>query len=147
MGIRPCGLPPEQQLAETLKGYSYLVAPTGRLDDVDDNPRLWRIFFAIGAANLPVITLGDPTTSAAEFVQRFEVGVNCPYEGDGLKRAVDGLIAGPAQARLRRNAARIAPRLSAEGVSDWLWDSIDLGAPVNSRFEELLPRMPCRALN
>ena len=147
MGIRPSGLLPEQQLAETLKGYSYLLAPTGRLDDVDDNPRLWRIFFAVAAANLPVITLGDPATSAASFVRRFDVGVNCPYEGYSLRCAVDGLIAGPAQARLRHNAASIAPRLSAKGVSNWLWASIDLGAPVDSRFEELLPRMPYRALN
>lgn len=142
IGIRPCGLLPEQQLAETLKGYSYLVAPTGRLDDVDDNPRLWRIFFAVGAANLPVITLGDPATSAAHFVQRFDVGVNCSYEGDGLRRAVDGLVAGPAYARLRHNAALIAPRLSTKGMSDWLWASIDLGKPVDSRFEELLTRTP-----
>jgi hypothetical protein len=144
MGIRPCGLLPEQELAETLKGYPYLVAPTGRLDDIDDNPRLWRILFAVAAANLPVITLGDPTTSAAYFVRRFDVGVNCPYEGDSLRRAVDGLIAAPAQARLRRNAASIAPRLSLKGVSDWLWASIDLGEPLDSRFEELLPRVPYR---
>ena len=147
MGIRPCGLLPEQQLAETLKGYSYLVAPTGRLDDVDDNPRLWRILFAVAAANLPVITLGNPTTSAAYFVRRFDVGVNCPYEGDSLRRTVEGLIAAPAQARFRHNAAFIAPRLSAKGVSDWLWASIDLGEPLDSRFEELLPRTPCRAVN
>jgi hypothetical protein len=139
-GIRPCGLLPEQQLAETLKGYSYLVAPTGRLDDVDDNPRLWRIFFAVGTANLPVITLGDSTTSAADFVQRFDVGVNCPYEGGSLRRAVDGVIAETAHARLRHNAALIAPRLSVKGMSDWLWASIDLGEPVDSRFEELLAR-------
>src|SRR5580704_8260407 len=144
MGIRPCGLLPEQQLAEALKRYSYLVAPTGRLDDVDDNPRLWRILFAVAAANLPVITLGDPTTSAADFVRRFDVGVNCPYEGDSLRRAVDGLIAAPDQARLRHNAALIAPRLSVKGVSDWLWASIDLGEPLDSRFEELLPRMSYR---
>jgi hypothetical protein len=147
IGIRTCGLLPEQQLAETLKGYSYLVAPTGRLDDVDDNPRLWRIFFAVGAANLPVITLGDPTTSAAHFVRRFDVGVNCPYDGDSFRRAVDGLIAGPSQARLRNNAASIAPRLSTKGMSDWLWASIDLGAPVDSRFEDLFPRTPCQLLN
>jgi glutamate-1-semialdehyde 2,1-aminomutase len=147
IGIRPCGLLPEQQLAEILKGYSYLVAPTGRLDDVDANPRLWRILFAVAAANLPVITLGDPTTSAAYFVRRFDVGVNCPYEGDSLRRAVEGVIASPAQARLRHNAALIAPRLSAKGVGDWLWASIDLGEPVDSRFEELLPRMPYRAVN
>ena len=145
--IRPSGLLPEQQLAETLKGYSYLVAPTGSLDDVDDNPRLWRIFFAVAAANLPVITLGDPTTSAADFVRRFDVGVNCPYESDRLRLAVEGLIAGPAQSRLRHNAASIASRLSASGVSDWLWASIDLGEPVDSRFEELFPRAPYRSVN
>ena len=147
MNIRPCGLLPEQQLAETLKGYSYLVAPTGCLDDVDDNPRLWRILFAVAAANLPVITLGDPTTSAADFVRRFNVGVNCPYDGDSLRRAVEELSAAPAQARLRHNAASIAPRLSAKGVSDWLWASIDLGEPLDSRFEELLPRTPFRTMN
>jgi hypothetical protein len=145
--IRPCGLLPEQQLAETLKQYSYLVAPTGRLDDVDDNPRLWRILFAVAAANLPVITLGDPTTSGASFVRRFDVGVNCPYEGDRLRLAVEEVVTGPAQARLRHNAASIAPRLSTKGVSDWLWASIDLGRPVDSRFEELFPRTPCRMVN
>jgi glutamate-1-semialdehyde 2,1-aminomutase len=146
-GIRPCGLLPEQQLAETLKGYSYLVAPTGRLDDVDDNPRLWRIFFAVGAANLPVITLGDPAASAAHFVERFDLGVNCPYEGGRLRRAVDGLVAETPYARLRHNAALIAPRLSVKGMSDWLWASIDLGEPVDSRFEELLARAPGRAIH
>jgi hypothetical protein len=29
-------------------------------------------------------------------------------------------------------------------VSDWLWASIDLGEPLDSRFEELLPRVPYR---
>jgi hypothetical protein len=146
IGIRPCGLLPEQQLAETLKGYSYLVAPTGRPDDVDDNPRLWRIFFAVGAANLPVITLGDPATSAAHFVQRFEVGVNCPYDGNSLRRAVES-IAGPAHRGLCHNAASIAPRLTTKGMSDWLWASIDLGKPVDSRFEELLARAPGGVVN
>jgi hypothetical protein len=147
IGIRTCGLLPEQQLAETLKGYPYLVAPTGRLDDVDDNPRLWRILFAVAAANLPVITLGDSTTSAADFVRRFDVGVNCPYEGDSLRRAVEGLIDTPAHARLRHNATLIAPRLSLKGASDWLWASIDLGVPLDSRFEELLPRVPYRPVH
>jgi hypothetical protein len=137
--IRPRGLLPEKQLAETLKQYSYLVAPAGRLDDVDDNPRLWRILFGVAAANLPVITLGDPTTSAASFVRRFDVGVDCPYEGRSLRLAVEE-ITGPAQARLRHNATLIASRLSTKGVSDWLWASIDLGGPVDSRFEELFPR-------
>jgi len=145
-GVRCCGLLTEQQLAETLKGYSYLVAPTGRLDDVDDNPRLWRIFFAVGAVNLPVITLGDPATSAARFLQRFEVGVNCPYEGDSLGRAAAAVVAETAHARLRNNAAVIAPRLSAKGMSDGLWASIDLGQPVDLRFEELLERAPGRAM-
>jgi hypothetical protein len=43
---------------------------------------------------------------------------------------------------LRHNAALIAPRLSTKGMSDWLWASIDLGEPVDSRFEELLARAP-----
>jgi glutamate-1-semialdehyde 2,1-aminomutase len=114
---------------------------------VDDNPRLWRILFGVAAANLPVITLGHPTTSAASFVRRFDVGVNCPYEGDSLRLGVEEVIADPAQARLRHNAASIAPRLSTKGVSDWLWASIDLGGPVDSRFEELFPRPPGRAVN
>lgn len=121
--------------------------PTGCLDDVDDSPRLWRILFAVAAANLPVITLGSPTTSAAYFVRRFEVGVNCLYDGSSLRQAVEALVAPPAHARLRHNAASIAPRLSAKGVSEWLWASIDLGEPLDLRFEELLPRMPYRVVN
>jgi glutamate-1-semialdehyde 2,1-aminomutase len=141
--IRPCGLLPEDQLAETVRTYPYALIPTGALDESgDDNPRLWRLSFAVAAANLPVIVLGSETTSAARFVRQFEVGVICDYRGDRLRDAIARVTDIETRRRMRRHAAAVGPRFSARGVNAWLWASLDLDRPRDLRFEELLPRPP-----
>jgi glutamate-1-semialdehyde 2,1-aminomutase len=142
LGITPCGFLPEEKLAETLRGYSYLVAPTGALDGRDDNPRFWRIIFALATANIPVIILGSGKTSAARFVQKFNIGVTCDYDGESLRQAIDQIADVNTQQQMRQNAASIASKFSAKGINQWLWESISLSEPSDLRFEELLPISP-----
>jgi hypothetical protein len=145
-GINPCGLLPEEQLAETLKVYPYVIVPTGTLDERDDHHELsrlslpGRIIFALATANIPVIVLGSEKTSASHFVQRFNIGLTCAYDGESLRQAIEQITEVKTQQQMRHNAAAVAAKFSAKGINHWLWKSIDLGEPCDPRFEELLPR-------
>lgn len=39
---------------------------------------------------------------------------------------------------MRQKAANIAEYFSAEGISQWLWHSLELGEPCDLKFEKLL---------
>jgi FkbM family methyltransferase len=147
-GLYPQGLCPEGLLAEKLKDYPFVIVPTGTLDDRDDQPQLsklslpGRILFILATANTPVILLGDPSTSAASFVKRFQIGVVCDYTPDSLKQAVEFVIDTANQHRLRENAVNVAQRFSDQGVDDWIWQSLAMGQAADDRFESLFQRSP-----
>jgi hypothetical protein len=42
---------------------------------------------------------------------------------------------------MRANAARIAPKFSAQGIEEWIDRSLELGYPYDGRFEELMPQL------
>ncbi|TRT70312.1 MULTISPECIES: twitch domain-containing radical SAM protein [Microcystis] len=136
-GIHLCGLLPEEKLVQILRNYAYLVLPTGALAEGDHNPRLWRMIFAVATANIPIIVLGQETTSAAQFIRRFHLGVVCDYQGESLRQALEQLRDPKNCQQMRQNAAAIASKLSAKGINQWLWESIDQGKPRDGRFEEL----------
>lgn len=147
-GINPCGLLPEDKLAKILSTYPYIIVPTGTLDERDDHHELsrlslpGRIIFALATANIPIIVVGSQDTSAAHFVQRFNIGVTCDYDGESLRQAIEQVTNVKTQQQMRQNAAVIASKFSAERINQWLWKSIDLGKPSDLRFEELFSR-PC----
>ena len=147
-GIYPQGLSPEDQLVEKLKDYPFVVVPTGTLDERDDQPQLsqlslpGRILFALATSNTPVILLGSPRTSAANFINRFKIGTVCDYTPESLKSAVDYVLDPDNQKMMRENAVKVAKAFSDKGIGDWIWQSLANGQAADSRFESLLPRSP-----
>jgi hypothetical protein len=142
-GINLCGLLPELELVSHLKRYPYIIVPTGTLDERDDRQELTklslpgRIIFVLATSNTPIIVMGNKTTPAAKFVERFRMGVQCDYDGESLKKAVEYVVNPPIQSQMRRNAAFVAKRFSAKNLNNWLWNSIKLGQPMDTRFEDL----------
>jgi len=147
-GLYPQGICPEDTLAEKLKDYPFIIVPTGTLDERDDQPHLsklslpGRILFILATANTPVILLGDPSTSAANFVRRFQIGVVCDYTTDSLQQAVEYVLDTSNQLKLRENALNVAHRFSDKDVDDWIWQSLAMGQAADDRFESLFQRSP-----
>lgn len=145
-GITSFGVLPEDQLAEHLRNYPYVVVPAGILDERED---CWaigqlslpgRILFILATSNTPIIVLGSEKTPAARFVKRFQIGVVCDYNSESFLEAVQQLTSVEVQKEMRRNAAALASSLSSDGIDDWIWRSLELGEPCDFRFENLMPR-------
>ncbi len=147
-GIYPQGLFPEDQLVEKLKGYPFVVVPTGTLDERDDQPQLsqlslpGRILFALATSNTPVILFGSPRTSAANFINRFKIGTVCDYTPESFSAAVDYVLDADNQKIMRENAVKVAKSFSDKGIDDWVWQSLEKGEAADLRFESILPRSP-----
>ncbi len=92
----------------------------------------------MASAHLPIIVIGNPAVAAARFVKRFEIGTTCEYTTQDFQRAVRQVTNLETQKTMRENAARIAPTFSDIGAADWLWESMEHGAPSNLKFENLL---------
>jgi hypothetical protein len=152
-GLYPQGLYPEDQLAEKLKDYPFVIVPTGTLDERDDQPQLsqlslpGRILFVLATSNTPVILLGSPRTSAANFINRFKIGTICDYTPESLIAAVDYVLDPDNQNILRGNAVKVAKFFSDKGIDDWIWQSLADGQAADSRFESIFPRSPTFPVN
>ena len=144
-GIQTMGFLPESELLTRLKKYPYAIIPSGSLDEHDDRPELARLSlpsripYLMGTTNLPLVVVGHPETAAAHFVRRFLIGGICPYDGSALREMVESLCGEEEQRLLRGNAVEDAPKLALAKPGRWIWDSLEKGAPVEDRFEELLP--------
>ena len=147
-GLCPQGIFPENILADKLKDYPFIVVPTGTLDERDDQTHLsklslpGRILFILATANTPVILLGSPSTSAANFVNRFNIGVVCDYTPEEFINAVHYVLEPSNQQMLRENAASVAQQFSDQGIDDWIWQSLAMGQAADDRFESLFQRSP-----
>jgi hypothetical protein len=143
MGITVNGLAPEKELVEHLRNAAYVVVPTGVLDEDEDRPDIGqlslpgRILFAMATSNTPLIILGSEKTSAASFVRRFGVGTVASYSAQSLQAAVEHITLPENQRTMRHNAAAVAKQFSSKDVSQWMWQSLQLGQPVDRRFEDL----------
>lgn len=141
-GIQVRSLLPEEELVPQLRRCAYVLVPTGTLDEQDDRQDIsslslpGRILFVLATSNTPVIVLGSQQTPAARFVRRFGVGLVSAYNPQELKAAIEVIQSPQQQQVLRQQAARLAPILSARGISRWLWSSLEAGEPVDRRFEE-----------
>ncbi|BDG05825.1 hypothetical protein [Anaeromyxobacter oryzae] len=147
-GVEAVGALPEPVFVERLRAAPYVVVPSGTLDEADDRPGISRfslpsrIVFAVAAAHAPVVVLGSPRTAAARFVSAHGLGAVVPYDPAAFRAAVAELSTPEAQRGVRLRAAAIAGRFSAEGVLEWLWRSLEAGAPADDRFERLAPAAP-----
>lgn len=144
-GITTIGFLPEEDLIERLRWHPYAVIPSGSLDEQDDRPELARLSlpsripYLAAVANLPLIVLGHPETAAGHFVKRFQIGTVCPYEPEALKNAALGICDLEEQWFFRRNAAEKCSALVLDDPGQWLWNSLERSAPIDDRFEKLMP--------
>lgn len=139
---------PEPELAERLSHYTFAILPSGTLDERDDNRSVaqlslpTRVPFILATSSTPIIVLGSPQTAAARFIKRCNVGTVCDYNSASFRQAVADITHPDTQLSMRKNAAAIASAFSSEGVDEWIWQSLEMEEPCNSRFEKLLVRIP-----
>ena len=145
-GIFARGFLPETDLVSSLRQYLYAVIPYGRLDESDDNPAIARlslpsrISYILATSGTPIILLGSKETAAAKFIERFKIGVVCDYGSENFLAAVEHITSAAVQSSMRHNAAQVAETFSADGIADWIWQSMEQGAPQDRRFDSLAPR-------
>jgi len=136
------GVVPENQLANALRRYPFVIVPAGMLDGRDSNPAIaalslpGRILFAVASAHTPILVVGSDRTCAARFVREFEIGLVAPYEAKPVALAIDCLRDSATQKKMRANAAAIGSQFSDRGVAEWLSASTEQGRPVDRRFED-----------
>ncbi|BBH42090.1 unknown protein [Microcystis viridis NIES-102] len=151
-GLYSQGLYPEEQLAQQLQAYPFVIVPTGTMDERDDRTELsrlslpGRIIFNLATANTPIILLGSNKTSAANFINRFQIGVVCDYTPESLAAAVDYVLDPENQQRMRENAVKVAAKFSDQDINDWVWQSLEKEQAADDRFEAILPRSPIDAV-
>lgn len=137
------GYRPPSVLADLMKQYPFAIVPTGSSEGSEDRPELTklslpsRIPFIMATSNTPIIVMGSPDSAAAKFVTRFEIGLVCDYEAGSFTRAVDRICSPTEQRRMRRSAFELAQFLSADGVDQWIWSSLERQRPSDFRFEKL----------
>jgi hypothetical protein len=144
-GIQAKGVVSEEVLAHQLRQFPFAIVPTGTLDENDD--AAWasalslpgRILFILATSNTPIILLGSSKTPAARLIEHFRIGVRSDYTAESFFSAVRRVINPECQAEMRANAIRIAPKLSAEGIGEWMDRSLELGRACDDRFEQLMP--------
>ena len=131
--IQAQGVVVEEVLADQLRRFPFAIVPTGTLDESDD--AAWasalslpgRILFILATSNTPIILLGSPKTPAARLIEHFRIGFCCDYTAESFLSAVQRVMDPEYQAEMRANAVRIAPKLSAEGIGEWIDRSLELG--------------------
>ena len=142
-GISSFGLVPEDRLAAELRGYPFVIVPSGAFDGYEENTGVaslslpGRILFAVATSHTPILMVGSERSCGAAFVERFGIGMTVPYDAAKLAHAMERMYDPRLQATMRANAAKIARSLSDEGVADWLKESIEQGRPADRRFENL----------
>lgn len=137
-----------QALVDELRKRPFALMPSGQLTGEGSRESIARLSlpsripFVVSTAHLPVIALGSPETAAAKFVQRFELGVSIDYDGVALRQAVQTLLQPQQQQEIRQRAQKLSQTFSAEGLENWLWQSVEKQQPADSRFEDLFPPKP-----
>jgi len=140
--IHPFGIVSEGRLATELRGYPFVIVPTGTLDAAEKNHSVaslslpGRIPLAAAISQTPLLIVGGPNTCAARFVKHFGIGETVPYDGAEIRGAMDRLSDGRIQSEMRGNAARMGRSFSDAGIGEWLEESIALGRAADGRFEE-----------
>jgi len=134
---------PETALPDLLARYPFALVPTDTLDGssppsvraIAELSLPSRIPTMVAMAHLPVLVVGSPSTCAARFVSRFELGEVVPYETIAIAAAIARLNAPETQSAIRGRAAHLAGQLTVEGSADWIWESLQQGKPCDNRFD------------
>ncbi len=131
--------PDENTLIEHIQSAPFAIVPVGSGEDDRKEITLLsipsRIPFMVATSNIPIIVLGRKDGAAARFVETNKLGLVCDYDSDQLNEAVSYICKPENQKKFREQALKIAKTLSADGMADWIWQSLDLGSPIDSRFD------------
>jgi hypothetical protein len=146
-GIRLMNPVHEADLPATLARYFFALIPTDPLDGLSPAPveaiAMYslpsRIPTLVATSQLPMLVVGNPVTSAAGFVRRFSLGEVVPYEQKAVQNAVAHLLKPQTQGEIRDRSLALSPGFSARGSGEWIWRSLEAGAPCDMRYETLLP--------
>jgi hypothetical protein len=146
-GVRAMGTVPDASLPGILNSYRFAVVPSDPLDGkslpavcaIAELSLPSRIPTMMAEAHLPVLVLGSPKTAAARFVERFNLGAVVPYDGGAVKSALDRILTPENEMQIRKRSASLANSFSAKDAADWIWRSLEVGRPIDLRFEELMP--------
>jgi hypothetical protein len=146
-GIVPQDGPPEsdERLVEILRQAPFVVVPSGTLEESDDRRFIAqlsfpsRIPYILATSHAPILVLGNPNTAAARAVTHFGIGMVAPYERHAFLDAVERITRPDLNLAMRRAAFLLSPRFADLGASEWLWQSLAKGEPVDGRYEDMRP--------
>jgi hypothetical protein len=142
-GIILHGTVAEDELVRALRQFDYAILPSGNMCGMIEHDWLFRaslpsrLIYMLTTAHLPIVVLGDPETAAGQFVTRLELGAVSPYRTGEFRAAVSEVTNAKTTARIRRKAAQLAPTFESEPISEWIWRSVQLGKPLDDRYEKV----------
>jgi hypothetical protein len=134
---------PEPELIQSGRSADFAVIPAGTLEGSDTHDWLARaslpsrIVYLMATANVPMIVMGHAETAAARFVTDLGLGDVCDYSADTFKDAVNRVTDPSTSSLIRMRARSLSPTFSSRGLSNWLWESMAKGQPIDNRFEAL----------
>jgi len=137
---------PDERMVEILRHASFVVVPSGTLDETDDRRFIARLSFPsripyiLATSHAPILVLGHPETVAARFVAGAGIGMVAPYGRRAFQEAVERITRPAVNIEMRRAAFSLSIRFADLGAADWLWSSLAKGEPVDGRYEEMMPR-------
>ncbi len=137
----------ENELIRVLRQHWFAVLPSGMLDDKDDDRRFIaqlslpsRVPYMMATSHVPILVLGSPDAASARFVKQFGIGTVAPYERGAFTEAVRYIMEPDVNLAMRKHALAAASRFTDVGAGEWIWQSLALGEPIDSRFEGLFPK-------
>jgi hypothetical protein len=137
---------PEEELIRTLRDTPFAVVPTGLLDGFDDRRFIAqlslpsRVPYMMATSHIPILVLGSRDTGVAHFVEHFGIGTVAAYDRQSFMKAVNYMTRPEVNREMRRKALAVAGRFSDMGAAAWIWQSLAEGAPIDRRYEDLLPQ-------
>ena len=142
-GIFCQGFLPEEQLAQRLANYPFVVLPSGALDGTEDNEWLTRLslpsrmVFILTKTFTPMLVLGSEQTAAARFVRQFGLGLALNYEAAEVAGKIAALTDPASRPGFLANARRVATAFLFPGCGEWLWQSLAARLPLPTPFDSL----------
>jgi len=136
----------DELLVRELRRCDYAIMPSRALSGDHPHDFLYRaslpsrLVYLLTTAHLPIIVLGDPETTAGQFVTGFGLGAVSSYEPRQFSEAVRRVTSPPECDEIRARAATISPSFTAEPVANWIWRSAAAGRPIDMRYERLFAR-------
>ena len=145
-GIYFKGFLAEEDLIKCLRESYYAIIPTGSSENPEDRPELSKMSlpsrscFMVATANLPILVVGDESSVIAQFVKDNELGAICQYEAQDFQEKINDLLQPANQQQIRNRAYQLAQKLRANGLAEWIWQSVENGRPIDLRYERMRSR-------